>query len=242
MNSFFDIFAGQRTDVVSALSDFGKMIDDWAAGIGIPAFVFYAVGAVLALALGLLAYKIVKLLTGLAAGGFAFVFLGGLIYAFVLNAFSFQLNPIVRYAISGVLALVFFIIGFAKYKYIVFAVMAMVGYLVTAFYTAPYISGIVAPITGAIVFALLSALCLRVAFVIATSFVFGFMLTYMISCALPTVTILNMQENALALVIAAAVSVVMLVIQLLITRKQDKKEKKKSFGEFKDRREIITEY
>lgn len=246
MDSLYGIFKGQSTDIVTVLAELGGWLEEISAKIGIPSVAIYATGAVLALILGLLAYKLVRLFTGLAAGGFAFVFLGGMINSFVLSAFSFQLNDAVRYGISGVLALIFFIIGFARFKYVIFGVMAMVGYLVTSFYTAPYISGVAAPITGAIVFALLAVLCLRLAYVIATSFVFGFMVTYMISCAFPDVSVLNLQDGTWGLLIAAAVALVMVVVQMLTTKRLSHKEhvdpQTKIKGKTVRRKEIITEY
>ena len=122
--------------------------------------------------------------------------------------------------------------------------MAMIGYLVTVFYVSPYIEGVAAPITGAIVFALFAVVCLRWAFAIATSFMFGFTLVYMLSCAFPTVEILNLQSNVIALAIAGGAALIMLIVQLLVTRGQGSGEVavvKRVRGNVR-RKEIITEY
>jgi len=237
---FVGFFTGQGTDVVGAMSAFNEVIKGWATSLNIPAIVFYAVGAVLALILGLFAYKAIRLLMGLTAGAVAYFLIGGTVCDLVLSIFNFQLHDVVRYIICGVFAVLFFIIGFAKFRYVILGLMAAIGYVVTLFYTSPYIEGVVPAIAGAILLAILSVLFLRLAYIVATSFAFGCMMVYMLSCAFPQVEVLNMQENWLALAIAGGVALLMMIVQLLITHNQDHPERRK--GKPVRRKAIITEY
>ena len=253
MDSINNIFSGQGTDIVGALSAFGDAVNGFAESLGVSATVFYLFGAILSLFLGMFAYKIARLLTGLCAGLFAFFFFGDLLFYIALGIFKVELDNIICLAVSVVLAFVFFGIGFKRFKYVIFAVMAMVGYLVTVFYLSPYIDGVIVPITGAVVMALIAVISLRFAFAVATSFTFGFTLIYMLSCALPEVEVLNLQENTMALVIAGLVALFMLMSQLISTRHdyicencgpRSKYGKQSGFvaGKKIRRKEIITEY
>ena len=244
MNSLYDIFigffTGQGNDVVSVLGAFNEVLKGWATATYIPAIVFYAVGAVLALLVGLFAYKAVRFFMGVTAGAVAFFLIGGTVCDLILGIFNFQVNDVTRYIICGVFAALFFVIGCIKFRYVIVGLMAAIGYAVTLFYTSPFIEGVVPALAGAILLAILSVLFLRVAYIVATSFVCGFVMVYMLSCAFPQVSVLNLQENWLAYVIAGGVAAVFVIVQLLITHRQDRPDKRK--GKPVRRKAIITEY
>ena len=237
---FIGFFTGQGIDLVGTFSAFNEVIEEWATAINVPEIVFYIVGAVLAFSLGFLAYKAVRILMGLTAGAFAFFLIGGAVYELTLNIFHFQLNDLIRYIICGVLAVLFFIAGYAKSRYVLIGLMTAIGYAVTLFYTSPYIDGILPAVAGAILLGALTVFFPRLIYIVATSFAFGFMLVYMVSCIFPQVTILNMQENWLALLIAGGVALIMMLVQLVITHDQDHSERRK--GKAVRRKAIITEY
>ena len=251
MDFFNNIFTGQGTDIVGALSAFGDAVNGLAEKMGVSATVFYIFGAILSLFLGMFAYKIVRLLTGLGAGLFVYFFFGELLIPFVSGVFKYELDKTICLIVSVILALLFFGIGFKRFKFVICAVMAMIGYLVTMFYLSPYIEGVIAPITGAVVLAMLAVISMRVAFAIATSFTFGFSLVYMLSCALPKAEVLNLQKSTMALVIAALVALFMLISQLICTRHvymcencgpRDKQERAHINRKKIRRKEIISEY
>ncbi len=234
MNIFAELM---QTDLFSLLSTMTNALNDGAAALGIPALVFQIAALVLAAVVGIFGYKLIKLITAVAAAAAGY-FIGAELYTLVCSWFSFNFPEWVIYIPAAVCALLFFFLAFKKFSYTFYTVMGLIGFVLAYFYT----QNLVISIGGALFLALLSMFVIRFAFVLLTSVVAGVVGVTMVSAILPDVAILKISlDNWIGFAIAGGAALVFIIIQMLITRNdsgapREKRGKVKVAGGIRRRR------
>ncbi len=236
VGNFFSTFG--QTDLFSMMTQLNDLLTNTANGYGIPTLIFFIVGLVLAVGIGIFGYKLIKLLNAaiLAVAGYYLV--GAELYFFVVNTFGLTTLPVwAPYIPAIIFGVLFFLFAFFKPTYAYYTIMAALGYIMAYFYT----QNIFLALGGAVLLALLCMFFVRVSFIILTSVAGGFLATAMLGGILPGVAVLQFTANNwLALGIAGGIALIFAIIQLIITRKdkpivaspvKGKKAKKKADDE-----------
>ena len=206
-------------DLYQVLADFNDVVTDVADSIGIGAIWFFAVGLALMLVFGFGGYKLVKLITALSFGGVGY-FVGVALFHFLQERAEW-LPAWCVYVVGGLVAVLFLLMAFAKFSYALFAMFALAGYFVTAF----YFNDVKIALGGAIFLAMLSVFFIRWVYILTSSFLCGFFALSFLSQILPDVERLQMEEgNWFSLCCALALTLVFAVCQLVVTRKEKKKD------------------
>lgn len=184
---------------------------------------FLIIAALLALTVGVFGYRLIKLVSavGFAAVGYT---VGSALFRFLLLQEGMaELPEWLVYVCGGVLALLFFFLGFKKFTYVLFALA----------YTL--FSGVIWDLTGeallamggALILAMVCVFIVRVACVLITSFVGSFLAVGCIGTVLPLVVntetdmtflLVNHPENDFGLIVAAGLGVIFAVLQFLFAR------------------------
>ena len=205
-----------NTDLFALLAKLTDGLTTGAEGMGIPPMVFYIVGLVAALAVGVLGYKIIKLLTAAAAAFVGYYFVGAELYFQIAEWLELDLPLWVPYIPAAIFGVLFFFLAFKKFSYAFYTVMALVGFILTYF----YFKNVVLAIGGAILLALLCVCVLRIAFILLTSVVAAFVAVEMVAALVPTVELLQLSyTNLLGFAVVGVAALVFVVLQLIITRK-----------------------
>ncbi|MBQ7335316.1 MAG: hypothetical protein IJW92_02450, partial [Clostridia bacterium] len=175
-------------------------------------------------------------------------FAGHALYYSIVWFGGVDMSEWLTYVFGGVLAVVLFVLSFKKFSYMMYTVMAVIGYSIALFYTNG--SQRVA-IGAAILLGLLSMFAVRFVFILLTSFAGSAVLMGSLSALLPAVELLQLSEtNYLSLLIALGVIVVFMIVQLLITRtkrekiakeeKEKKAKKKKKSQKRTDDEDVVV--
>ncbi len=216
MNIFAELM---QTDLFSLLSNLTTALNDGAAALGIPALVFQIAALVLAAVVGIFGYKLIKLLTAVAAGVVGYYLVGAELYFLVCSWFNLTLPDWAVYIPAAVFAILFFFLAFKKFSYTFYTVMGIIGVVLTYFYS----QNILLAIGGGLFLALLAMYMIRFAFVLLTSLAAGFVGVSVLSAVLPDVAILKISlENWIGIAIAGGVALVFIIIQMIITRNDQK--------------------
>lgn len=205
-----------QTDVFDLLTKLTDALKGGAEGFGIPPLVFYIAGLVVALGVGLFGYKLIKLLTACIAATVGYYFVGAELYFLVVDWFKLELPTWAPYIPAVLFGALFFLMAFKKFSYAFYTVMALLGFVITYFYT----QNVLLSIGGALLLALLCMFILRVSFVLLSSFAAAFVGISMVSAMVPDLTLLQLSyTNWIGLGITAGVALVFIAVQLIVTRK-----------------------
>ena len=195
------------------LSEMIKRTTDLAQKVDVSKRSMFIAGAVLAVIIGMLGYRLIKVFMGISIGLVGF-FAGMELASYLRETVSAiaKMPNWIGYAIGGVLALVFMTLGFSKFSYAMFAMFALVGYNFANYYLPhrPLLA-----IAGAVVLALLSTLFVRFSFVLISSAVGGFAGVMYLGKVLPKLAFLQLGREKTALFVAIGISVFFFLFQYL---------------------------
>ncbi len=247
MNTLYNLlvgaFTGEAKDTFSVFSSIEEIVKNWMEGIGVPPIALYVVALVAAVGLGYFSYKLSKILIGAVSACVGYLLVGETLYRFLIDVVRFQLYEVPRYIFAGIAAVLFFIIGYKCFRYVFFALMGVLGYIVASFYISPYTEEILPLIGVAIIVALISAVFVRGTLILVTSFGSALVAITALSRIFPTVEFLQMENHWIACVIAGVLTLVFFIVQLLTTRtdKADRVHKRKNKNMIR-RKRIVREY
>ena len=184
-----------------------------AVKIKIPELVLFAVGALIALLIGVLGYKCVKFLSAacFGIGGFA---IGYALVAVAKAKFEWKIPDFVGIIIGVVLLAV---LGYLAYKKFAYALFGMIWFAIFVFAYFVYPNYVLAAAVG-LVAALLSTYFVRLAVIVVTSFAGGFTAVAMVSAMVPWVTYFNYSTSRISKFIALGVFVIFAIVQFATTK------------------------
>ena len=203
--------------VAPALNLVSEKLSDLATAIKLPALAMFVLGAIVALLVGALGYKYIKLLSTIcfAAAGYG---IGEALFRTAKTSFAWDVPDFANIIAGVVLLVLMAILAYKKFAYALFGLAAFIGFFVMYLLVPNYIIAIAV----GVVVAMLAMCFVRYAFVILTSLVAGYFLMAMISAMVPTVSLL--QLSGVVGNILAILAVLMFVsIQLTGTKKEAKK-------------------
>ncbi len=203
-------------DPFKLLSDVATgTIGQIAEGIGLSASIFYIVGLLLAVGIGVFGYKLIKLLLALIAAGIGYYLVGVQLYNLFVQMTGLQLVGMLAYVPAIIFAVLFFFIGFKKFSYAFYTIMALIGFLITYVFT----QAIFLAVGGAVLLALLCMFMVRVSFILLTSLAAGFISVLCLHGMLPNILLFDMAfDNMIGVLVALGVSLIFAIVQLIITR------------------------
>lgn len=205
-------------DVFTLLDQLNATISGWASSIKIPSMIFFIVGAVLALVIGLFGYRMIKLLLALSMGSIGY--LAGVELAHFLSENIKGLPGFLSYVFGAILAIVLIVVSFKRFSYALYTVVTLIGMYLVSFYLGG--AGWMLCLAGGLILALIATFVVRISFVLLTSVVGGILCVSFLGELLPNVTFLQLGTSIPAFFVALGAVVVLFVLQLLITRKRRK--------------------
>ena len=199
----------------SALADMVSSIKDIATDINIAEAVVLVAAMLFALTAGVFGYRLLKFICAVGFAGVGYV-VGSAIFDFLLLQEGMENLPaILTYVFGGVLALLFFFLGFKKFTYVLFAVAYLVGY---NFFWGFFGDDTVAMGAG-LILAVLSVLIVRVMVILLTSFAGSLTAISMVGALLPETAMVQIGgENDFALIVALGLGVIFALVQFLFAR------------------------
>ena len=212
---FFEIF--NAGGYARALDLIAEKVSFLATTIKLPAIAMLVVGAIIAILVGTLGYKYIKLLSTVcfAVAGYG---IGEALFKTASNSFGWKL-PDYAGIIAGVV--LFALLGFLAFKKIAFAmfgVACFAGFVMMYLFLPNYVIAIA---VGAVV-AMVSMYFVRYAFVIITSCAAGAVLMAMISAMAPQVALLQL-GGLVGKILAITAALIFMSVQFSATKKESKK-------------------
>ena len=200
-----------------ALDLIAEKVSFLATTIKLPAIAMLVVGAIIAILVGTLGYKYIKLLSTVcfAVAGYG---IGEALFSLASNSLGWKL-PDYAGIIAGVV--LFALLGFLAFKKIAFAmfgVACFAGFVMMYLFLPNYIIAIA---VGAVV-AMVSMYFVRYAFVIITSCAAGAVLMAMISAMAPQVALLQL-GGLVGKILAISAALIFVSVQFSATKKESKK-------------------
>lgn len=207
-----------QMDVIALLQKVNSEFAELAAKLNMNSLILYISAAVLALIVGFAGMHLVKVLTSFGVAGIGFM-AGEWIFEHlkVELALSWMQNipDALAHVLGIVLAIVLFILAWKRCLNVLFGVFAVLGFVAINFY-APGEYAIA--VVGALLVGLVAVSIVKLAFIALTSVIGGFVAVSVLGGAWPTVSVLQIGTNAVALWIAVGLSVSCFVVQLISTR------------------------
>ena len=194
--------------LVGAISEVTNMAVSFLGG-KIPEKVILAAGLLVAVLVGTLGYKYIKLLSTAAFGAVGFV-IGYMGFRMAKGHFDWDLPNALNY-VAGVAILA--LLGYLAYKkiaYALFTIAGVTGFLVGYFIYPNYFVGAAA----AIIIALVAMHFIRYGFVGLFSVAAGFTVMCIVAKLFPDVSWLSMTEGFVGKLIAVVLSLIFVAIQL----------------------------
>ena len=204
--------------VGGAINEATNMIVSLASG-KIPEKVILVAGMILAVLIGTIGYKYIKLFSTAIFGAVGYA-IGFTAFRMVQAHFGWDVPGFVAY-LAGIAVLV--LLGFLAYKkfaYAMFLIAGAVGFLVGYFIYPSYFLGAAL----AIIVAMVAMNFVRYGFVGIMSVSAGFILMGMISAMAPNVRLLSLSEGFVGKLLALIISFVFVAIQLRVSHSEAKKQ------------------
>ena len=216
MNSTFIDFLGAG-NVPKALVWVTEELSAFAASIKIPDMVLFALGSLIALLIGVIGYKCVKLLSATFFGvcGYA---IGNALVSVAKAKLELEVPGFVGIIIGIVLLAV---LGYLAYKKFAYALFGMIWFAIFVFAYFVFPNYVLAAAAGLVV-ALASTYFVRFAVIVITSFFGGFAVVAMISAMVPWVKVFNFNQGIISKILALAVFAVFVIIQFATTQSKKK--------------------
>ena len=191
-------------------------LTELAAKMHVRALVLYILAAVAAALIGFVGMRMAKALSMVGVGAIGYL-VGVELFNWMQGNVKglAEMPEFLAYIFGGVLAIVFFILGWKKCLLAIFVMFGLVGYNLVVSYVPD--ANVWLAIGGFILLAMIAALILKVAFIALTSAVGGFALAGLMGMMLPDVSWLQLGTEQNAIWVAVGVSVVMMIVQFSTT-------------------------
>jgi hypothetical protein len=203
--------------VAPALNLVSEKLSDLATAIKLPALAMFVLGAIVALLVGSLGYKYIKLFSTIcfAAAGYG---IGEALFRTAKVSFAWDVPDFANIIAGVVLLVLMAVLAYKKFAYALFGLAAFIGFFVMYLLVPNYIIAIAV----GVVVAMLAMCFVRYAFVILTSLVAGYFLMAMISAMVPAVSLLQL-SGVIGNILAILAVLMFVSIQLTGTKKEAKK-------------------
>ena len=207
---FFDIL--ESGGIPEALNLLAEKWSSFGAGINIPTTVMLVLGAVIAVLVGSLGYKYIKL-TATAVFAIAGFGIGKAFFEAAKEHWSLQLPDLVGTLVGVALLVLLGYLAYKKFAYALFGVACFAGFVVAFLIYPNYLLAVAA---GVIV-AMVSMYFVRYAFIAITSLGGGFVLIAMVSAIAPQISMLKLNEGFMGKLLAVVASLIFVAIQISLT-------------------------
>lgn len=200
-----------------ALDLIAEKVSFLATTIKLPAIAMLVVGAIIAILVGTLGYKYIKLLSTVcfAVAGYG---IGEALFKTVSNSFGWKLPDYAGIIVGVVLFALLGFLAFKKIAFAMFGVACFAGFVMMYLFLPNYVIAIA---VGAVV-AMVSMYFVRYAFVIITSCAAGAVLMAMISAMAPQVGLLQL-GGLVGKILAISAALIFVSVQFSATKKESKK-------------------
>ena len=200
-------------DIFLLLSDLNGNIAKWSEWSHIPELLFGIVGILLALALGLAGYKLIRPTMSLIMA-YAGLLVGDTFFRLLDEKWSHLPNWLSwLFAVS--LAIVFASLAFGRASY-VWAILGGIGSYCTLLF---YLDNYVLALGAAVLAALAISYLVRTAYVLVTGIAAGLLTVSFLSVIFPKVTAFDLQiDRPLSLIIAGSVALIFILTQFATNR------------------------
>ena len=212
---FFEIL--NAGGVAPALNLITEKLSYLATIIKLPALAMFILGAVVALLVGTMGYKYIKLVSTIcfAAAGYG---IGEAIFRMAKDSFGWNVPSFTNIIAGVVLMVVLAILAYKKFAYALFGVAGFAGFLVAYFIFPNY----VVAIAVGLVVAMVAMYFIRYAFVGITSLFAGFFLMAMMSAMVPAVRLFQL-SGIVGKLLAIVIALIFVSVQIRVTKKESKK-------------------
>lgn len=207
-----DFLRGMTIGGFSLLREINVLIKDFAASIGVSDIVLFAVGIAIAVVLGVLGYKVIKLTVSL--GSAVIGYYAGKELFLLWEAEIGDLPDWTVYIFGAVIAAILIALTFWKFSYAWFCIVGAVVYALV-WCVAPERHLLM--LAAALAAGFLAVAMLRTTFVLLQSFACASLGVSFLSACLPNVTWLQISSDTYGMAVVAAVAVVFAVIEILIS-------------------------
>lgn len=204
--------------VGGAIREITDMLVLSAESINIPKQAVLIAGLLLAVWVGILGYKYIKLVAMTVFGIIGYA-IGSEFFYMANNLLGWELPDFVAYLFGIVMFVLLGGIAYKKFAYALFFMAGMAGFLTGYFIYPNYFLATAI----AILVALLAISFIRYGFIIILSVTSGFILASMISDLVPDVRFLSLTEGYVGIIIAVVASLLFMAIQLQMSRIEIKK-------------------
>ena len=204
--------------VGGAIREITDMLVLSAESINIPKQAVLIAGLLLAVWVGILGYKYIKLVAMTVFGIIGYA-IGSEFFYMANNLWGWELPAFVAYLFGIVMFVLLGGIAYKKFAYALFFMAGMAGFLTGYFIYPNYFLATAI----AILVALLAISFIRYGFIIILSVTSGFILASMISDLVPDVRFLSLTEGYVGIIIAVVASLLFMAIQLQMSRIEIKK-------------------
>lgn len=199
-------------DIFQLLTDLNGNISKWSELSCIPELVFGIVGILLALAIGLVGYKLIRPTMSLIMA-YAGLMLGDRIFR-VLDEWH-CLPDWLSWVFAIVVAIAFASLAFARASY-VFAILAGIGAYCTVLF---YIDDQILALGGAVVAAIAVSYLVRTAYILITGLTAGLLMVNFLSVIFPKAAVFDLRIDApIPLIIAGSVALIFILTQYATNR------------------------
>ncbi len=203
-------------DLFCFLRDATSDIKSFADEKSIGSWLLFCAGILLCLFVGLLAFRMIKLVLGLSVACFGW-FAAAELYD-VINA-AHAAPEWLMYVMGAAFAVTLFVLTFERLPYVYVAMSAFSIYCVSAYYCG---GNVVASLGLALLLGLLTTFVARVYFILLTSFVSGTVLVSCVAAMIPKLEWLQVGAgNWCFIALAAAVSLVFAIVQFATTGQEE---------------------
>ncbi len=213
---FFEILGAG--DIPSAMNVIIDKLSALATSIKLPAVAMFVLGAIVAVLVGVLGYKYIKLLSTVcfAVAGYG---IGNSLFEVAKAHFAWNVPNLVGTLAGVVLLVLLGYLAYKKFAYALFGVACFAGFIFAYFVYPNYILAIAV----GIIVAMVSMYFVRYAFVVITSFAGGYMLVGMFSAIFPHIALLKLDEGFVGMFLAIVASLLFVSIQLHGSGKEAKR-------------------
>lgn len=201
-----------------AIREITDMLTSSAEGIKIPKEAVLIAGLLLAVFVGILGYKYIKLLSTAIFGIMGYA-IGSEFFYLAKNSFGWDLPEFVLYLLSIALFVLLGCLAYKKFAYALFFIAGIVGFFAGYFIYPSYFLAV----AMAVLAAMLAMSFVRYGFVIILSVCAGFIFMGMISAMAPDVRLLSLSEGFVGILLAIVVAFIFVAIQLAMSRTETKK-------------------
>ncbi|MBQ1229411.1 MAG: hypothetical protein IIX80_00105 [Clostridia bacterium] len=206
----------QNPDLLKLLQSCNDAIISLAGKITLDAWIAFIIAAVLAAAVGVFGYKLIKLVIalGFGVGGY---FIGEELYRLLSEKLT-EIPDWAVYVCGGVVALGFCIFAFCRFSYAWFGAAAIFGYIAVGHFMPD--GYVLLSVGAALLIALLSVSLIRVVFILVTSATAAGFLISFLGAIFPEQAFLQIGQGWIPYVLVGVATILFASVQFAINRQK----------------------